>query len=57
MKMVTTVRNQELSTLRVIGVTTALNGVIWTSIPLLVAFATFAVAAYAGPIPLTADVM
>lgn len=55
--MVTDVRNAELSTLRTVGVTTALNTVAWGGIPLLVAFATFAVASYAGPIPLTADVM
>ncbi|KAG9024994.1 hypothetical protein FS837_005122, partial [Tulasnella sp. UAMH 9824] len=55
--MVTSVRNAELSTMRRIGIIAAFNTVAWGSIPLLVALATFAVAAYAGPVPLTADII
>ncbi|KAG8790592.1 hypothetical protein FRC12_011475, partial [Ceratobasidium sp. 428] len=55
---VLTVRNeQELKMLRKIGVTTAINTTLWTGIPLLVAFGSFATAAYTGSKPLTADVI
>ncbi|KAG8894385.1 hypothetical protein FRC00_009035, partial [Tulasnella sp. 408] len=57
MAMVTSVRNAELSTIRRIGIISAFNTVAWGSIPLIVALATFAVAAYAGPVPLTADII
>ncbi|KAG8965978.1 hypothetical protein FRC03_012713 [Tulasnella sp. 419] len=56
-QMVTTVRNEELSMLRRIGIVSALTMVLWGSVPMLVALATFATAAYAGPKPLTADVI
>lgn len=57
MGMVKTVRDAELSTLRSIGVNTALNSVLWGAVPMLVAFSTFAVVAYARKEPLTADIM
>ncbi|KAG9121358.1 hypothetical protein FRC07_002714, partial [Ceratobasidium sp. 392] len=57
-RRVLTVRNdQELKMLRKIGVTTAINTTLWTGIPLLVAFGSFATAAYTGSKPLTADVI
>ncbi|KAG8854878.1 hypothetical protein FRB96_007278 [Tulasnella sp. 330] len=56
-KMVSAVRDAELRKLKTIGVTTALNMVLWSTIPLLVAFATFAVTAYASSKELTADVI
>ncbi|CAE6455011.1 unnamed protein product [Rhizoctonia solani] len=52
------VRNeQELKMLRKIGVTTAVSTILWTGIPLLVAFGSFATAAYTSEKPLTADVI
>ncbi|KAF8747849.1 ABC transporter transmembrane region [Rhizoctonia solani] len=57
-RRVLTVRNeQELKMLRKIGVTTAVSTTLWTGIPLLVAFGSFATAAYTGERPLTADVI
>ncbi|CDO77661.1 hypothetical protein BN946_scf184969.g12 [Trametes cinnabarina] len=47
--------NHELRMLRKIGVVTSLNTSLWSGIPLLVAFSSFAVAAYTSDIPLTAD--
>ncbi|CAE7095301.1 unnamed protein product [Rhizoctonia solani] len=57
-RRILTVRNeQELKMLRKIGVTTAVSTTLWTGIPLLVAFGSFATAAYTGGKPLTADVI
>ncbi|KAG9104389.1 hypothetical protein FRC06_002943 [Ceratobasidium sp. 370] len=57
-RRVLTVRNeQELKMLRKIGVTTAVSTTLWTGVPLLVAFGSFATAAYTGSKPLTADVI
>ncbi|CAE6405604.1 unnamed protein product [Rhizoctonia solani] len=57
-RRILTVRNeQELKMLRKIGVTTAVSTTLWTGIPLLVAFGSFATAAYTGDKPLTADVI
>ncbi|KAF8703060.1 ABC transporter transmembrane region, partial [Rhizoctonia solani] len=57
-RRVLTVRNeQELKMLRKIGVTTAVSTTLWAGIPLLVAFGSFATAAYTGERPLTADVI
>ncbi|KAG8992893.1 hypothetical protein FRB94_011203 [Tulasnella sp. JGI-2019a] len=56
-KMVGTVRNAELQKLKTIGVTTALNMALWSAIPLLVSFATFAVTAYASSKELTAEII
>ncbi|OBZ66416.1 Metal resistance protein YCF1 [Grifola frondosa] len=50
------VRNeQELKMLRKIGITTSLNSALWSGIPLLVAFSSFAVAALTSKVPLTSD--
>ncbi|QRV89229.1 ABC transporter transmembrane region [Ceratobasidium sp. AG-Ba] len=57
-RRVLTVRNeQELKMLKKIGVTTAVSTTLWTGVPLLVAFGSFATAAYTGSKPLTADVI
>ncbi|KAB5588814.1 Metal resistance protein YCF1 [Ceratobasidium theobromae] len=57
-RRILTVRNeQELKMLRKIGVTTAVSTTLWTGVPLLVAFGSFATAAYTGSKPLTADVI
>ncbi|CAE6457349.1 unnamed protein product [Rhizoctonia solani] len=54
-RRILTVRNeQELKMLRKIG---AVSTTLWTGIPLLVAFGSFATAAYTGGKPLTADVI
>jgi ATP-binding cassette, subfamily C (CFTR/MRP), member 1 len=51
------VRNdKELRMLRKIGITTAFNSALWTGIPLLVAFSSFALAALVSSEPLTSDV-
>ncbi|KAI0763773.1 metal resistance protein YCF1 [Trametes elegans] len=47
--------NQELRMLRKIGIVTSLNTSLWSGIPLLVAFSSFAVAAYTSDTPLTSD--
>lgn len=50
------VRNeQELKMLRKIGIVTSLNSSLWTGIPLLVAFSSFAVASATSETPLTSD--
>ncbi|KAF9518525.1 hypothetical protein BS47DRAFT_1388932 [Hydnum rufescens UP504] len=52
------IRNErELKMLRKIGFTNALNSVFWSSIPLLVALASFATAAYTSDTPLTSEVI
>ncbi|KAH9852113.1 metal resistance protein YCF1 [Lenzites betulinus] len=55
-RWISTVRNdQELRMLHKIGIVTSLNMSLWSGIPLLVAFSSFAVAAYASDTPLTSD--
>ncbi|PCH44281.1 multidrug resistance-associated ABC transporter [Wolfiporia cocos MD-104 SS10] len=55
-RWILTVRNeQELKMLRKIGVVTSLNTSLWTGIPLLVAFSSFAVASATSAVPLTSD--
>ncbi|TCD67602.1 hypothetical protein EIP91_012232 [Steccherinum ochraceum] len=55
-RKILTVRNdKELAMLRKIGVATSLNGSLWTGIPLLVAFSSFATAALTSDTPLTSD--
>ncbi|KAF9442601.1 multidrug resistance-associated ABC transporter [Macrolepiota fuliginosa MF-IS2] len=49
--------NQELKMLKKIGIVTACNMALWTGIPLLVAFASFATAAVTSSRPLTSDVI
>ncbi|KAG8788253.1 hypothetical protein FRC12_014784 [Ceratobasidium sp. 428] len=52
------IRNdEELRMLRKIGVTNAVNTTLWTGVPLLVAFGSFATAAYTGSKALTPDVV
>ncbi|KAF7790029.1 hypothetical protein EIP86_000977 [Pleurotus ostreatoroseus] len=56
MRRILAVRNdQEIRMLRKIGIATSLNTSLWTGIPLLVAFSSFAVAAITSDKPLTAD--
>lgn len=58
LRRVLEVRNeQELKMLKKIGIVTAGNMALWTGIPLLVAFASFATAAVVSPRPLTSDVI
>ncbi|KAI0675473.1 metal resistance protein YCF1 [Trametes maxima] len=47
--------NQELKMLRSIGIVTSMNTSLWSGIPLLVAFSSFATAAYTSNTPLTSD--
>ncbi|CCL99693.1 uncharacterized protein FIBRA_01714 [Fibroporia radiculosa] len=55
-RWILSVRNdQELKMLRKIGIVTSLNTSLWTGIPLLVAFSSFAVAAATSQVPLTSD--
>ncbi|KAF8909428.1 multidrug resistance-associated ABC transporter [Gymnopilus junonius] len=49
--------NQELKMLRKIGVTTSWNTALWSGIPLLVAFSSFATAAVTSSKPLTSDII
>ncbi|KAI0788813.1 metal resistance protein YCF1 [Abortiporus biennis] len=50
------VRNdKEMKMLKKIGVVTSLNSALWTGIPVLVAFSSFATAALTSDIPLTSD--
>ncbi|KAJ3500325.1 hypothetical protein NLJ89_g9851 [Agrocybe chaxingu] len=49
--------NQELKMLRKIGIVTAANTALWSGIPLLVAFSSFATAAVTSSTPLTPDVI
>ncbi|KAK0432840.1 P-loop containing nucleoside triphosphate hydrolase protein [Armillaria borealis] len=58
LRKILTVRNEkELKMLRKIGIATSLNMMLWTGIPLLVAFSSFAVAALTSSKPLTSDVI
>ncbi|KAG7444271.1 metal resistance protein YCF1 [Guyanagaster necrorhizus] len=58
LRKILTVRNEkELKMLRKIGIATSLNMMLWTGIPLLVAFSSFAVAAITSSRPLTSDVI
>ncbi|KAH9946530.1 metal resistance protein YCF1 [Amylocystis lapponica] len=55
-RWILTVRNeQELKMLRKIGIVNSLNTSLWSGIPLLVAFSSFAVAAVTSKTPLTSD--
>ncbi|KAF9525987.1 multidrug resistance-associated ABC transporter [Crepidotus variabilis] len=57
-RRITEVRNnQELKMLKKIGIITAGNMALWTGIPLLVAFCSFATAAATSTKPLTSDVI
>uniref|UniRef100_A0A8H8CHK1 Metal resistance protein YCF1 n=1 Tax=Psilocybe cubensis TaxID=181762 RepID=A0A8H8CHK1_PSICU len=49
--------NQELKMLKKIGITTSWNMALWSGIPLLVAFSSFATAAVTSSRPLTSDVI
>jgi len=49
--------NQELKTLKKIGILTSCNMALWTGIPFLVAFMSFTLAAVTSSRPLTADVI
>ncbi|KAG6844742.1 hypothetical protein H0H87_004074 [Tephrocybe sp. NHM501043] len=49
--------NQELKMLKKIGVVTSLNMALWSGIPLLVAFSSFATAAVVSSKPLTPDII
>ncbi|KAJ8094347.1 hypothetical protein PM082_010781 [Marasmius tenuissimus] len=58
MRKILHVRNeQELAMLKKIGLVTSGNSMLWTGIPLLVAFSSFAVAAVTSEKPLTSDVI
>ncbi|KAK0497158.1 P-loop containing nucleoside triphosphate hydrolase protein [Armillaria luteobubalina] len=58
LRKILTVRNEkELKMLRKIGIATSLNMMLWTGIPLVVAFSSFAVAALTSSKPLTSDVI
>ncbi|KAF9779193.1 metal resistance protein YCF1 [Thelephora terrestris] len=58
MNRVMRVRNdEELKNLRKIGIVGSLNSSLWSGIPFLVAFSSFATAAYISPTPLTADII
>ncbi|KAK0238750.1 P-loop containing nucleoside triphosphate hydrolase protein [Armillaria nabsnona] len=58
LRKILTVRNEkELKMLKKIGIATSLNMMLWTGIPLLVAFSSFAVAALTSSKPLTSDVI
>ncbi|KAF8740000.1 hypothetical protein AX14_009122 [Amanita brunnescens Koide BX004] len=56
-KILETRNNQELKMLKKIGVLMSFNITLWTGIPLLVAFSSFAVAAVTSSRPLTADII
>ncbi|KAG5649793.1 hypothetical protein H0H81_002022 [Sphagnurus paluster] len=56
-KISETRNNQELKMLRKIGVVTAFNMALWSGIPLLVAFSSFATAAVVSSKPLTPDII
>ncbi|KAF8636372.1 hypothetical protein AX17_003557 [Amanita inopinata Kibby_2008] len=56
-KILETRNNQELRMLRKIGIVTSCNMALWSGIPLLVAFGSFATAAAVSSRPLTADVI
>ncbi|OCH93693.1 metal resistance protein YCF1 [Obba rivulosa] len=58
MRWILQVRNeQELKMLRKIGIVTSLNTALWSGIPLVVAFSSFAVASVVSTKPLTADII
>ncbi|KAH8093747.1 metal resistance protein YCF1 [Cristinia sonorae] len=55
-RKILSVRNdKEVRMLRKLGIATSLNGSLWTGIPLLVAFSSFATAALTSDTPLTSD--
>ncbi|KAG5338421.1 hypothetical protein C0989_007305, partial [Termitomyces sp. Mn162] len=56
-KISETRNNQELKMLRKIGVVTAFNTALWSGIPLLVGFSSFATAAAVSSKPLTSDII
>jgi ATP-binding cassette, subfamily C (CFTR/MRP), member 1 len=56
-KILQTRNEQELVMLKKLGVVTSFNTMLWSGIPLLVAFSSFAVAAATSDKPLTADVI
>ncbi|PFH45503.1 hypothetical protein AMATHDRAFT_82867 [Amanita thiersii Skay4041] len=56
-KILDTRNSHELKTLRKIGIVTSCNMALWSGIPLLVAFSSFATAALTSSRPLTADVI
>ncbi|KAF9457511.1 multidrug resistance-associated ABC transporter [Collybia nuda] len=56
-RILETRNNQELKTLRKIGLVTAFNTTLWNGIPLLVAFSSFATAALTSSRPLTSDII
>ncbi|KAF8159727.1 multidrug resistance-associated ABC transporter [Crassisporium funariophilum] len=49
--------NQELKMLKKIGIYTSMNMALWSGIPLLVAFSSFATAAFTSSKPLTSDII
>lgn len=58
MNRVMTVRNdEELKNLKKIGIVGSLHFSLWSGIPFLVAFSSFATAAHFSPTPLTADIV
>ncbi|KAG6889968.1 hypothetical protein C0992_003448 [Termitomyces sp. T32_za158] len=56
-KIFETRNNQELKMLRKIGLVTAFNTTLWSGIPLLVGFSSFATAAAVSSKPLTSDII
>ncbi|KIK09066.1 hypothetical protein K443DRAFT_672103 [Laccaria amethystina LaAM-08-1] len=56
-KILQTRNSQELKMLKKIGIVTACNSALWSGIPLLVAFCSFATAAITSSRPLTSDVI
>lgn len=56
-KILQTRNSQELKMLKKIGIVTACNSALWSGIPLLVAFCSFATAAITSSQPLTSDVI
>ncbi|TFY62797.1 hypothetical protein EVJ58_g3647 [Rhodofomes roseus] len=57
LRRVLSVRDNELAMLRKIGLVTSLNVAVWNGTPLLVAFASFAVASRVSATPLTPDII
>ncbi|KAG6828729.1 hypothetical protein H0H92_006917 [Tricholoma furcatifolium] len=56
-RILETRNNHEMKVLRKVGIVTAVNTSLWTGIPLLVAFSSFAVAAFVSTKPLTSDII
>lgn len=56
-KVLETRNNQEMKMLRKIGIVTSCNVALWSGIPLLVAFSSFATAALTSSKPLTSDII